>query len=286
MKERTTKGQFKTVLVVSPTHAEAAKVTHAIREGLKAEGKLTGEQLVTSYVPAHLTDAQKADPTEYEPGDRLVFHQNAVGFTKGSRLDITESVQPPTEWADRFEVYRAPPLSLAAGDRIRITAGGKTKDGKHRLSNGSLYEVSGFTESGDIRLTNGWLIDHDFGHLTHGYVTTSHASQGATVNKVFVAIDSESMKATDQRTAYVAITRGKEQAMIFTDDHLELLKAASKTDQSLSATELIDPPVAKTPPATVFANCRRGRRHSNETELAPVSVPSPQQPGRENDHAR
>lgn len=286
VKERTTKGTFKTALVVSPTHAEAAKVTHAIREGLKAEGKLTGEHLVTSYVPAHLTDAQKADPTEYETGDRLVFHQNAVGFTKGSRLDIDESVQPPTEYPDRFEVYRARLLSLAAGDRIRITAGGKTKDGKHRLNNGSLYEVSGFTSDGDIRLTNGWLIDHDFGHLTHGYVTTSHASQGATVNKIFVAIDSESMKATDQRTAYVAITRGKEQAMIFTDDHLELLKAASKTDQSLSATELVDSPVAKTPPATVFANRRRGRRHSTETELAPVSVPSPQQPGRENDHAR
>jgi len=286
VKERTPKGKFKTALIVSPTHAEATRVTFAIREALKAEGKLTGEQVVTSYVPAHLTDAQKADPTEYETGDRLVFHQNAVGFTKGTRLDIDASVQPPTEYADRFEVYRARPLTLAAGDRIRITAGGKTKDGKHRLSNGSLYEVSEFTSDGDIRLDNGWLIDHDFGHLAHGYVATSHASQGATVNKVFVAIDSESMKATDQRTAYVAITRGKEQALIFTDDHLELLKAASKADRSLTATELVDPPNAETPPATVFANRRRGRRHASETELVPLPVADPQRPGRETDHAR
>ena len=72
------------------------------------------------------------------------------------------------------------------GDRVRITAGGKTKDGKHRLSNGSLLSVEGFTKRGDIIVDHGWVIDRDFGHLTHGYVVTSHASQGVTVDKVFV----------------------------------------------------------------------------------------------------
>ena len=85
------------------------------------------------------------------------------------------------------------------------------------------------------------MIDHDFGHLTHGYVATSHASQGATVDKVFVGISHESFPATGQRTAYVAVTRGKEQAMIFTDDRMELLKAAGRPDEPLSATELAQP---------------------------------------------
>ena len=282
VKERTKDGSHKTALVVSPTHAEAGRVTHAVREGLKADGTLSGERITTAYVAAHLTNAQKFDATEYEVGDRLVFHQNAKGFTKGDRLDVTDTVSPPTSFADRFEVYRARPLPLAIGDRIRITAGGKTKDKKHRLSNGSLYDVAGFTASGDIRLTNGWVIDNDFGHITHGYVTTSHASQGATVNKVFVAIDSESMKATDQRTAYVAITRGKEQAVIFTDDHLGLLEAASRTDQSLSATELAEhSPKAKTSPAKLFANRRQGAR----TGAVPEQT-SPARPEREQDHAR
>ena len=62
--------------------------------------------------------------------------------------------------------------------------------------------------SGDIVVDHGWIIDKEFGHLAHGYVVTSHASQGATVDKVFVAISSESVPATDQRTAYVAVTRG------------------------------------------------------------------------------
>jgi hypothetical protein len=36
----------------------------------------------------------------------------------------------------------------------------------------------------------------------------------------------------------VALTRGKEQVMIFTDDRKELLKAAGRLDEPLSATEL------------------------------------------------
>ena len=126
------------------------------------------------------------------------------------------------------------------GDRVRITAGGKTRDGEHRLSNGSLLTVEGFTKRGDIIVDHGWVIDRDFGHLTHGYVVTSHASQGVTVDKVFIGMSSESFPATYQRTAYVAVTRGKEQAQIFTDDRDELLKAMSRPDDPMSATEIAD----------------------------------------------
>ena len=222
--------KHKSALVVSPTHAEADRITQAIRAGLKAQGKLGEERIVKAWVPTHLTDAQKADPTQYEPGDLLQFHQNAPGYTKGSRLIVGEEIKPPTELAKRFEAYRPTQLALAVGDRVRVTAGGKTKDGKHRLSNGSLLTVQGFTKRGDIIVDHGWVIDRDFGHLTHGYVVTSHASQGVTVDKVFIGMSSESFPATYQRTAYVAVTRGKEQAQIFTDDKEELLKAISRPD--------------------------------------------------------
>ena len=71
-----------------------------------------------------------------------------------------------------------------------------------------------------------------------GMSITSHASQGVTVDKVFVGVSSQSFPATDQRTAYVALTRGKEQAQIFTDDREELLKAIGRPDDPLSATEI------------------------------------------------
>ncbi len=240
VEEKKKDGKPKSAIVVSPTHAEADRITEAIRAGLKAQGKLGKERVVKAWIATHLTDAQKADPTQYEPGDLLQFHQNAPGYKKGSRLLVGLGGKTPTELAKRFEAYRPTEFTLAKGDRVRITAGGKTKDGKHRLSNGSLLSVQGFTNRGDIIVDHGWIIDRDFGHLTHGYVVTSHASQGVTVDKVFVGVSSESFPATYQRTAYVAVTRGKEQAQIFTDDRKELLKAISRPDDPLSATELAE----------------------------------------------
>src|SRR5262249_7047431 len=143
----------------------------------------------------------------------------------------------PTEVAEHYEVYRPVQLPLAVGDRVRITVGGKTKDGK-KLANGSLFTLKGFNRRGDIMVDGGRVIDRDFGHLTHGYVLTSHASQGDSVSKVFVAISKESLPATNERTAYVALTRGEEQAVLFTDDREELLKAISRQDDPLSATQL------------------------------------------------
>jgi hypothetical protein len=122
---------------------------------------------------------------------------------------------------------------------VRVTAGGKTKDGR-KFSNGSLFTVQGFNRRGDIIVDGGRIIDRDFGHLTHGYVVTSHASQGVTVDKVFIGVSSQSFPATYQRTGYVAITRGREQAVIFTDDRKELLKAISRPDDPLLATELAE----------------------------------------------
>jgi conjugative relaxase-like TrwC/TraI family protein len=231
-------GKPKSAIVVSPTHAEADRITQAIRDGLKEKGKLRQERIVTGWIPAHLTDAQKADATQYEEGDLIQFHQNAPGFQKGSRLIVGVGTKLPTELANRFEVYRPARIALAVGDAVRVTAGSKTKDGIHRLSNGSLLTVKGFTKQGDIVVNHGWVIDREFGHLTHGYCITSHASQGVTVDKVFIGISSESFPATSERTGYVAVTRGREQVQIFTDDREELLHAVSRPDVPLSATEL------------------------------------------------
>jgi conjugative relaxase-like TrwC/TraI family protein len=237
--EKKKNGEYKRALVVSPTHMEGNQITHAIRDGLKAQGRLGKERLVNAWAPAHLTEAEKADRTQYDPGDLVQFHKHATGYRKGTRLVVGEGAEPPTGLADRFDVYRPVQLAVAVGDRVRITAGGKSKDGR-KLSNGSLFTVAGFNRRGDILTDRGWVIDRDFGHLTHGYVLTSHASQGDTVDKVFAAISSQSLPATNQRTAYVALTRGKELALLFTDDRKELLKAIERPDDPMSATELSD----------------------------------------------
>ena len=271
--EKNSKGKYKSALVVSPTHAEAGLITASIRTGLRASNRLTNERTVNTWVPTHLTDAQKADATQYDSGFMLQFHQNTKTNKKGDRLIVDDGKKPPVELADRFEVYRPLPLSIGVGDRVRLTAGGKTKDGEHRLSNGSMFTIQGFTKRGDIVVDHGWVIDRDFGHLTHGYVVTSHASQGATVDKVFIGLSSDSFPATTERTGYVAITRGKEQALIFTDDKDGLLKAMNRPDDPMSATELAESQKQPTPikgrrplspslPAQGLGNHRDARQQS------------------------
>ncbi len=236
--EKNRKGESKTALCISPTHAEGARVTNFIRGALKAEGKLKDERTLATWIPARLTDPQKADATQYEPGDLLQFHQLAPGHKNGSRLIVREGTSLPLAYADRFEVYRPAQLSLAVGDRVRVTVNGWTKDGKHKLNNGALYSVRGWTEQGDPVIDHGWVIDKSFGHLSLGYCVTSHVAEGRTVDKVFIAMGSQSFGATNQRSFLVPVTRGRAQAVIFTDSKEQLLRAAQRPDQPLSATEV------------------------------------------------
>jgi hypothetical protein len=249
-------GERKTALVVSPTHAEGARITKFIRDALKADGRLgqlqekkkngeqktvlVPEQVLDTWIPARLTDPEKTDATNYEPGDMVQFHDHAPGIKSGSRLVVGEGEKPPVKYAGRFEVYRPAHLALTVKDRVRVTVNGWTKDRKHKLPNGSLFTVEGFTKQGDLIVDKGWVIAKDFGHLAHGYVVTSHASEGKTVDKVFIGESSQSFPATNQRSFYVPVTRGREQAVIFTDDKKELLRAVQRRDEPMSATELAE----------------------------------------------
>ena len=87
--ERKHGGAFKTALVVSPTHAEGDRVTEAIRDTLKAEGRLgADERSFLSLRPLNLTEAERGDLAEYRPGAVVQFHQNAKGFKRGERVTV------------------------------------------------------------------------------------------------------------------------------------------------------------------------------------------------------
>lgn len=186
-------------LVVSPTHREGDKVTSEIREGLRASGLLRGEDhLVPMLVGKSLTEAERTDPLNYDRSDVLVYHQNAKGRRKGERV-VVEDAPLPVEQASRFQVFCASSLPLAVGDRVRITRNGSTLDRKHRLNNGAIYTLERFDRHGNLVLDNGWTVARDYGHLAHGYTTTSHASQGRTVDRVFIAQSSDALAVRGSR---------------------------------------------------------------------------------------
>lgn len=229
----------KTALVVSPTHLEGEWITDEIRARLKQAGKLgEGERTFLALESANLTEAERADPLNYSPGDVLVYHQNAKGHRKGEQVIVGDEPLP-LDLAERFQVYRPSLLPIAPGDMLRITRNGTTADGQHRLNNGALYEVLGFDAGGNIVLQNGWTVAKDYGHLAHGYVVTSHASQGRTFDKVIVGQSSDSLAASSREQFYVSISRGRERATIYTDDKEALLEAVNRSDDRLTATEFV-----------------------------------------------
>ncbi len=229
----------KTALVVSPTNLEGTWITREIRDELRHKKRLgKRDRTIPTLESVNLTEAERADAASYAAGDVLVFHQNAKGgITKGTQVDVQDTSSLPLSEASKFQVYRHGAIELAKGDLVRVTRNGKTADGKHALNNGSVYTVKRITRLGDILLTNGWKVTRDFGHLAYGYVSTSHASQGKTVQRVFIGQSEASARAASKEQFYVSVSRGKEQATIYTDDKEALLEAVSRSTEAETATE-------------------------------------------------
>ncbi|MEZ6064127.1 MAG: AAA family ATPase [Planctomycetaceae bacterium] len=226
-------------LVVSPTHIEGERITREVRDRLRQANLLGGEERkILSLENTNLTQAERQDAVNYVPGDVLVFHQNAKGFTKGDRIEIGLG-QLPTDQAARFQVFHPAEISLSPGDMVRITQNGRTADGKHRLNNGDLHRIEGFDTSGNLLLENGWKVAKDYGHLAYGYCVTSHSSQGKSVDRVLIGQSADSFPASSREQFYVSVSRGKKQATIYTDSKDDLLAAVSKGDDRLTATELL-----------------------------------------------
>src|SRR5260370_42358190 len=117
---------------------------------------------------------------------------------------------------------------------------GPWKD-KH-IANGQLgiserIEADGHLQ---IRLDSGREVDlnlRDHPHLDYGYAVTSHSGQGTTADRVLVNVDTDNAheQLINSRLAYVAVSRGRYDAQIFTNDATELGDELSRDASKNSA---------------------------------------------------
>jgi hypothetical protein len=174
----------------------------------------------------------------------------------------------PLQHADRFQVYEPARLGLAIGDTIRVTQNYRSARDGYRLDNGAMRRVKGFTDKGEIVLANGRKLGAEFAHFAYGYVTTSYASQGDTVDRVLIAQGAESFPASSREQMYVSASRGKEEARIYTDDKLALQARIRESGERASATELLE--------GVVTARLKPRREEATEQErqarMKPVSL--------------
>ena len=75
-------------------------------------------------------------------------------------------------------------------------------------------------------------------HIDHGYASTSHSAQGATVDRVIVDIDTQlSRELVNRKQFYVSISRARTSISIYTDDRHSLSHAVSRSREKSLALE-------------------------------------------------
>ncbi|TFF36227.1 conjugative relaxase [Mucilaginibacter psychrotolerans] len=248
----------KSALIVSPTNQQGENVTDKVRVKLRSTGLIGKRELTAKRLsPLNLTEAQKSDWRNLEKNMVVQFSQNVPGIKRGSVWEIEESSEKgislvnadgkatslPLEKANAFELYKPSEIGLSKGDKIRITKNGFDENDR-RLNNGDAFEVVRVDKSGKINLINKaskstYTLGKDFGHIAHNYCTTSHSSQGKTVDEVFISQPAATFPATDAKQFYVSVSRGRDKATIYTDDKEALLEYAERIGDRQSALELV-----------------------------------------------
>ncbi len=253
--------------VMAPSHELRVAINGHIRERLAREGAIhgpafQGERLVSRGY----TRAEKALAANYAPGDVVAFHRSyrRLGIDKGVERRVVEvdrrrrtvilegpggttAAWKPGQVAGRHggsEVYRAEPIELRAGDRVRWSRNDKGLG----LVNSRTAEVT--SASGDrvsFRLEDGRELhlgknDTQLRHLDHAWASTVHAFQGRTVDNVIAAMEANHPHLTTQKSFYVETSRARNRAELVTDEALRLReRLEATTGERISALEAIAP---------------------------------------------
>lgn len=238
-------------LIVSGTNAARRELNALVRQELGIEGK--GREFETlsrkdstqaerrhapSYRVGEFVQPEKNYPrdgmrrgelyrvAEIETRNRLILERD-----DGSRLEIN-----PSRYA-HLSVYEKVRSELAPGDWARITRNDPALD----VSNGDRVRVVQVSE-GRIKLENerGRHIELDARkplHLEHAYATTVHSAQGLTTDRMMVDLDTRSLT-TGKDLYYVAISRARFEATIYTNSRAELPAAISREAVKTAALDI------------------------------------------------
>jgi ATP-dependent exoDNAse (exonuclease V) alpha subunit len=206
-----------------------------------------------------MTGTERTFANSYRPNEDTIRYNRASKVYKvqvGDYATVTATNHEKNEITVRFangrtltydptrlsgvSVYNEAERAFSAGDRIQFRAPFAEK----RIVNGELGSITKIEpEHLCVALDSGREVSFDpqqFRHLDHGYAVTSHSSQGLTVDRVLINADTrESLCLLNDRMAYVAVSRARDEALIYTDSTQNLresLNRATNKEMALEAT--------------------------------------------------
>lgn len=237
-------------LVISPGNRERYELNLLIHRELQREGIVSrNDQQTTVYVARpDMTGPERTFANSYRPFDDIIRYNSASkvhNVKAGDHARVIDTDHETNRITVRFlngrkltynptrlsgvSVYYEAERAFAEGDRLQIRAPFREK----RIANGELGTITKI-EPNQIRLAmdSGREVSVDlrkFRHLDYGYAVTSHSAQGLTFDRVLVNADTqESARLLNSRTAYVAISRARYDALIYTDSTQKLSDALSR----------------------------------------------------------
>ena len=229
------------VLCVAPTWAENHELTKHVRESLHVAGQLGEARTMAVLDPLGWTVQQKEVAANYRSGQMVTFNRDVKGsFRKGQTLAV-ERVEGGKVFlvggkaldlgkAAFFDVAARRGIELAAGDKILLRA----NDKKAGLVNGDVLTVKSIAADGCIQTKEGKILPSTYRQFTHGYVVTSHKSQGRTANHVVVAA-----ARLDCKAAYVACSRGRQSCTVFTPEKEKLFAGLPRSADRQAALDVL-----------------------------------------------
>ena len=227
-------------LVISPDNASRRQLNDAIRTELQSSGRVGAENyLFRVLIPQQdMTGADRRWAARYNVDDVLRYSRGSksLGITAGSYARVLSTNLPENlltvETKNRGQVtydprrltgvsiYRENEQRFAVGDRLQFVA----PDKNIGVANRELGTIENISSRGDltIRLEKGRRVELDPSvnrHFDHGYAVTSHSAQGLTADRVLINADAKAHPdLVNSRFAYVAVSRARSDARIYTDD--------------------------------------------------------------------
>ncbi|HWX55522.1 MAG TPA: MobF family relaxase [Verrucomicrobiae bacterium] len=231
-------------LVISPDNDSRRELNSLIHRAMQENGQVQRAEHAVRVLEARqdLTGADRAWAEQYQPGDVLRYSRGSklLGIEAGEYATVThtegkqnlltaqrqdgEQVTYDPRRLQGVSVYREAEREFAEGDRIQFTAPSKELQVANREL-GTIVRLGDDDQIG-IKTDSGKLVEFEateHPHLDYGYAMTSHSSQGQTADRVLIHVDTEEgSQLVNSRMAYVAISRGRHDAQIYTDNKAEL----------------------------------------------------------------
>lgn len=247
-------------LVVSPDNQSREEINQRIHNGLKSRGEIEDwEHRLTILVSRQeLTGADRQWASQYELGDIVRYTRDSkslgvrggeyarvAGIDRDQNLLTVERANGAELTYDPrrlhgVNVYKEAQRDFSEGERVQFT-GPYRED---RIANRQLGTVGRIDSDNNIqiRLDSGRDVQFDGRehlHLDYGYAVTSHSSQGLTADRVLLHVDTEQAneRLINTRLAYVAISRGRYDAQVYTNDAIALTDGLSREVSKRSALE-------------------------------------------------